>query len=459
MQESRFLRAVKFTIFSGDFLFLNALYLILYFIGHLIIHPVDQSWFLFLGLTNFSWLIVLFFTNPYKMVRIVKTGQMIAEISFAVFLHFLITSTVLYTTQVKPVHWWSLPIVYFTFLCLVLSWRLILLYFLRWNRGKGKNIQRVAVLGYGSLAIQLHRFFQRHPEHGYKVSGFFNYQAQSEKRMGGIDAFYSHVLQNRIDEVYCCVPYVSYQQVREVINWCEDKFVKVKVLNEFRAFSLKGIELERYDNIPILSVTSLPLDDKRNQLLKRVFDVGFSVLFFALIGWWLFAFVALLIKIESNGPIFFKQMRAGQNNSQFICWKFRTMQLNAQADEVQATRNDSRITKVGAFLRKTSLDELPQFMNVLQGTMSIVGPRPHPLLLNQLFSERIGKFMSRHSVKPGITGLAQVKGYRGETRELYDMKGRFRLDVFYIENWSFPLDLKIISQTIAHLFKGSEKAY
>jgi putative colanic acid biosysnthesis UDP-glucose lipid carrier transferase len=341
----------------------------------------------------------------------------------------------------------------------VLSWRLIMIYFLRWYRSRGKNLQRVAVLGYGSLAIQLQRFFQLHPEYGYKISGFFDYQARSEKKLGDINAFYAHVLENRIDEVYCCVPYVSYPQVREVIDWSEDKFIKVKVLNEFRAFSLKGVELERYDNIPILSVTSLPLDDKRNQLLKRIFDVAFSVLFFTLIGWWLFAIVALLIKIDSKGPIFFKQMRAGKNNSKFMCWKFRTMELNHQADTFQATRHDPRITRIGALLRRSSLDELPQFINVLQGTMSIVGPRPHPLLLNEVFSQRIGKFMSRHSVNPGITGLAQVKGYRGETRELHDMKGRFRLDVFYIENWSLPLDLKIIIQTIAHLFKGSEKAY
>ncbi len=459
MQENRFSRTVKFIVFSGDIIFLNALYLVLYFIGHLIIHPVDQSWFLFLALTNFSWLIVLFFTNPYKILRIVRTAQMTAEISFAVLLHFLITSTLLYMLQVQQVHWWSLSSVYSVFLGLVLSWRLIMVNLFRWYRSMGKNIQRVAVLGYGPLAIQLQRFFQLHPEYGYKISGFFNYQAQSEKKMGGIDAFYSHVLQNGIDEVYCCVPHVSYQQVREVIDWSEDKFIKVKVLNEFRAFSLKGVELERYDNIPILSVTSLPLDDKRNQLIKRIFDVTFSVLFFTFIGWWFFAIVGLLIKIDSKGPIFFRQTRAGKNNSKFMCWKFRTMELNNQADTFQATRHDPRITRIGALLRRTSLDELPQFINVIQGTMSIVGPRPHPLLLNEVFSKRIGKFMSRHSVNPGITGLAQVKGYRGETRELHDMKGRYRLDVFYIENWSLPLDIKIIIQTIAHLFKGSEKAY
>jgi len=459
MQESGFSRTVKLIIFAGDVVFLNALYLILYFIGHLIIHPVDQSWFLFLVLTNVTWLVVLFYSNPYKIFRIVKLRQVASEITFAVFQHFLITSTILYLMQVKQVHWWSLAIVYAVFLVLVLHWRLLLVSLLRWYRSKGKNVQRVAILGYGSLAIQLQRFFQRNPQYGFEVSGFFDYEAKSGKKIGGIEDFFNHVIKNKIDEVYCCVPYVSYQQVREVIDWSEDKFIKVKVLNEFRAFSLKGVKLERYDNIPILSVTSLPLDDKRNKLLKRVFDILFAATFLMLIGWWLFAIISLMIKIDSSGPVFFKQIRAGRNNLKFHCLKFRTMQVNPLADTIQATRNDSRITRVGSLLRRTSLDELPQFINVLIGDMSIIGPRPHPLVLNEVFSERIRKFMSRHSVKPGITGLAQVKGYRGETQKLHDMKGRFRLDVFYIENWSLAFDVKIIVQTIFHLFKGSEKAY
>ena len=459
MQESRFSSAVKLVIFAGDVIFLNVLYLILYFVGHLIIHPVDQSWFLFLGLTNLTWLIVLFYSNPYKIFRIVKIGEVATDIAFAVFQHFLITSTILYLMHVMQVHWWSLAIVYSVFLTVVLAWRLLLINLLRWYRSQGKNIQLVAVLGYGPLAIQLQRFFQQNPQYGYQISGFFDMQVRSGKKIGGIEDFYNHVTKYKIGEVYCCVPYVSYQHVREVIDWSEDKFIKVKVLNEFRAFSLKGVELERYDNIPILSVTSLPLDDKRNQLLKRIFDVVFASTFLVLIGWWLFAIVALLIKVDSKGPIFFKQLRSGRNNFKFHCLKFRTMHVNLLADSLQATRNDPRITRVGALLRKTSLDELPQFINVLVGTMSIIGPRPHPLVLNELFSERIGKFMSRHSVKPGITGLAQVKGYRGETQKLHDMKGRFRLDVFYIENWTFALDLKIVFQTIGHLFKGSEKAY
>ncbi|MFN5170110.1 MAG: undecaprenyl-phosphate glucose phosphotransferase [Cyclobacteriaceae bacterium] len=459
MNSGRFARFVKFVLFLGDVLFLNILFLALYFRGHLIIHPIDRSWFVFLGLINLSWLIVLFGTNPYKVFRVTKAGNLARDIAFAIFQQFLITSTVLYLMAFPQVHWWSVAAVYSIFLLVELAWRLIFLYYLRWNRLRGKNIQRVAVLGYGPLAIQLQRFFSRHPEFGYRISGFFDDNHRSEKISGDLEGFFEHVSQEGIEEVYCCAPYLPYDQVREVIDWCEDKFIKVKVLNEYRALSLKSVELERYDNIPILSVTALPLDDKRNQLLKRLFDLTFASLFMVMVGWWLFLLLALIIRLDSRGPVFFRQLRAGRNNTAFKCWKFRTMRVNDEADSLQATRNDPRVTRVGGFLRKTSLDELPQFLNVLQGNMSVVGPRPHPLLLNENFARRIGKFMARHSVKPGITGLAQVKGYRGETRELHDMRGRFRLDVFYIENWSFPLDVKIILQTIGQMFKGSGKAY
>lgn len=459
MREGRFTRFIKFVIFCGDVVFLNSLFLILYFLGHLVVHPIDRSWFVFLGLTNLSWLLVLFYTNPYKLLRITKVGHVAADISFAVFQQFLITAALLYLMQFPQVHWWSIAAVYLIFLTIVLGWRVTFLFLLRHYRIRGKNIQSVVVMGYGPLAIQLQRFFSRHPEYGYRIVGFFDDQRQAGKVRGGIQDFYEFVVNKAIDEVYCCAPYMSHQQVRDVINWCEDKFIKVKVLNEYRALSLKNVELERYDNIPILSVTALPLDDKRNQLLKRLFDLMFALLFMITVGWWLFLLLGLIIKLDSRGPVFFRQQRAGRNNTTFTCWKFRTMRVNDEADSLQATRNDPRITRIGSFLRKTSLDELPQFLNVLQGTMSVVGPRPHPLQLNQTFARRIGKFMARHSVKPGITGLAQVKGYRGETRELHDMRGRFRLDVFYIENWSFPLDVKIILQTIGQIFKGSEKAY
>ncbi|MEL7146237.1 MAG: sugar transferase, partial [Bacteroidota bacterium] len=174
---------------------------------------------------------------------------------------------------------------------------------------------------------------------------------------------------------------------------------------------------------------------------------------------WIIPIIGFLIKLESKGPVFFKQHRNGKGNEKFLCWKFRTMRVNAEADTKQATKDDPRITKIGSILRKTSIDELPQFINVLLGDMSVVGPRPHPVKLNEQFSPKIDRFIQRHAVKPGITGLAQAKGYRGETTQFSAMYGRVKLDRFYVKNWSLILDLKIIILTIFSIIKGQETAY
>ncbi|MFC4874878.1 sugar transferase [Negadavirga shengliensis] len=194
-------------------------------------------------------------------------------------------------------------------------------------------------------------------------------------------------------------------------------------------------------------------------MLKRFLDVSISLALFILVFFWLFPLIGLLIKIGSKGPVFFKQLRHGKNNVPFYCYKFRTMRLNKEADTKQATKNDPRVTRFGAFLRKSSLDELPQFFNVLKGEMSIVGPRPHAIPMNNKFSQEIDNFMYRHTVKPGITGLAQAKGYRGETRDFFDIYSRCKLDIFYVNNWSPLLDIKIILWTAVSLIMGNDKAY
>ena len=174
---------------------------------------------------------------------------------------------------------------------------------------------------------------------------------------------------------------------------------------------------------------------------------------------WLTPILAILIKLESKGPVFFKQSRNGFNYQEFDCYKFRSMTPNKNAHLTQAKKGDQRITKMGAFIRKTSIDELPQFFNVLFGDMSVVGPRPHMVSHTNLYAQRIDKFMVRHFVKPGITGLAQVSGFRGEVETDDDIISRVKYDIFYIENWSLLLDLKIISQTLMNALKGEEKAY
>ncbi|AGA80017.1 sugar transferase [Echinicola vietnamensis] len=199
--------------------------------------------------------------------------------------------------------------------------------------------------------------------------------------------------------------------------------------------------------------------NKANLVVKRASDILIALMFMVIIGFWLFPIIALLIKLDSKGPVFFKQKRHGKHNELFFCYKFRSMVVNQEADTKQATKNDARVTRVGRFIRKTSIDELPQLINVFKGDMSIVGPRPHPVSLNEQFSSQIDGFMTRHHSKPGLTGLAQAKGYRGETAEFYQMYARYRMDIFYLKKWNPVLDYKIIWMTFLSLMLHRENAY
>jgi putative colanic acid biosynthesis UDP-glucose lipid carrier transferase len=221
----------------------------------------------------------------------------------------------------------------------------------------------------------------------------------------------------------------------------------------------QDLKRDFYGLVPVLEFRTIPLDDSINLVIKRIFDILFSIMVILFVMSWLTPILAFLIKIESKGPIFFKQLRNGYNYKSFNCIKFRSMIINDKADLIQVSKEDERITRIGRFMRKTSIDELPQFLNVLVGDMSVVGPRPHMLSHTDLYANKVDKFMVRHFVKPGITGLAQISGFRGEVESDKDIIGRVKFDIFYIENWSLFLDIKIIIKTIIRAIQGDEKAY
>ncbi len=353
-----------------------------------------------------------------------------------------------------------LLLTYAFFSLFMLVWRITLLYAVRIYRKSGLNHRNVIVYGYGAIANELVAFFRVHPEYGYQFKGYFDDDKPNEHGViGSFKDINDYVINNNIDEIYCCLPYVAYQNIRELIDFGDESLVKIKLLTDFRGFSSKGIALERYSHIPILSVTSTPLDNWMNRFIKRSFDIFFSLFVIVFIFTWLFPLVALLIKLESRGPVFLKQKRTGQDNKDFYCYKFRSMNESEDANYKQATRNDARITRFGNFLRKSSIDELPQFLNVLAGEMSVIGPRPHMIKHTEEYAKKVEKFMARHFVKPGITGLAQAKGYRGETRHLHQMRNRVKLDRFYVENWSIFLDFKILGLTTISILKGNENAF
>jgi|AntRauTorckE5430_2_1112549.scaffolds.fasta_scaffold06550_2 Undecaprenyl-phosphate glucose phosphotransferase len=252
---------------------------------------------------------------------------------------------------------------------------------------------------------------------------------------------------------------LSNEEVREIMQICQTKFIDFEIIPRETDLFPRGVKVEFFDDLPVLLLKGEPLLRLRNKILKRFFDLIFSSLVIILIFPWLLPIIAILIKLESKGSVFFIQDRSGYKGSAFPCFKFRTMTVNNDSDNKQATKNDTRITKIGGFLRRTSLDEFPQFINAFLGQMSVVGPRPHMLKHTEDYSKLIDIFMIRHQVKPGITGWAQVSGYRGPTEQLEQMENRVKYDVWYVENWSFWLDIKCIFYTVFNVVKGEDNAF
>jgi Undecaprenyl-phosphate glucose phosphotransferase len=271
-----------------------------------------------------------------------------------------------------------------------------------------------------------------------------------------INQFIEH---NQIDEIYCALPFSEYEKIQQLIRLADSNLVRLKLVPDFKGLIKRRVEIDFYDNTPVMTLRHEPLENYSVRLAKRIFDIVFSSIVLIIGSVTILPVVALLIKLSSKGPVFFTQKRTGLNKKTFPCFKFRTMVVNEQSDEKQAQSNDSRITAIGNILRKTSIDELPQFLNVLLGHMSVVGPRPHMLKHTDEYSVIIDDFMVRHFAKPGITGWAQVNGLRGNTSENELMRKRVEYDVWYIENYTFITDIKIILLTVISMIKGDKNAY
>lgn len=317
------------------------------------------------------------------------------------------------------------------------------------------NIRRVIVIGRNKNAKQLIHVFKTKLEFGY----LFKTQFNASDPQFSIEKCIQYVIEHQIDQIYFSISELSNKQINQLVDFADNNLRELKLIPDHKDIFSQKLKYEYYEYTPILSMRAIPLKEPINKVLKRTFDILFALFIIIFVLSWLTPILAILIKLESNGPVFFKQYRNGFNYDEFICYKFRSMTPNKNAHLHQATRDDQRVTKVGKWLRKTSIDELPQFFNVLIGTMSVVGPRPHMVSHTTMYAKRIDKFMVRHFVKPGITGLAQISGYRGEVETDKDIIGRVKYDIFYIENWSLLLDLKIIAQTFLNAVKGEEKAY
>lgn len=342
-------------------------------------------------------------------------------------------------------------------------WRVIVRMLMKLYRRKGHSFRKVIIIGAGKNGMELYKVMKDDLSYGFKVLGFFDDNVALKgvlpNYLGNTDEVEQYVESHDVDEIYSALPGKDDGKSARFLTFSEKHMIRYYIVPEFYRDVKKSMVMEVMESIPLLTVRCEPLQSFFNRLLKRVFDIAFSLVILMTIFPIMYVIVGILIKRSSPGPILFKQKRTGLHGKDFECYKFRTMKVNAQADTMQAVKDDPRTTRVGEFLRRTNLDEFPQFVNVLKGDMSIVGPRPHMLKHTTEYSALIDKYMVRHLVKPGVTGWAQVTGYRGETKTLEQMEGRVKRDVWYIENWSFFLDLKIIVVTVVNMFKGDKNAY
>lgn len=347
---------------------------------------------------------------------------------------------------------------------LTVASKILFLYVRKSQRRFWIDYKKIVILGSGATCEELHSFFKENENLGYIVQGYFSdvpcaNLSEEFKYLGQVEHSVEYAAENGISEIFSALPSEKIALVKSLMKKADHNMIRFRFVPDLSAFLDKHVMVEYYGALPILSPRREPLQVKVNEMAKQLFDYIFASFTVIFVMSWLMPIVAIAIKLDSKGPIFFRQLRSGKDNKPFFCLKFRSMNVNSDADSKQASKDDQRITRVGAFLRKTSLDEFPQFFNVLLGDMSIVGPRPHMLKHTEDYSHVINDFMVRQFVTPGITGWAQVNGLRGETKENETMNKRVKADIWYMENWSLLLDLKIVFLTMIQTLKRNENAF
>lgn len=456
---------IRFFVGLGDFILVNALFLaVMYLYKPETISYIGLKYHMVL--VNMAYAISLFSTGIILDRRIVNSENIVALVfkTAAIFGGILIASTTILSNAMFSPIYWAIYIVG-VFLAIA-SWRVFSRLMLKSYRSHGGNHRQLIILGAGSVAQRVYSSTVKNLEYGYRFIGFFDDRAKEDYKVdpalvkGTLADVERFAEEYGADEIICALPAGDDRKALPILKYAENNLIRFYIVPDFMRFIRKSVSLTTLaDSIPIISLREEPLKNGFNKFIKRTFDIIVSLLFSICIFPILFIVLGSIIKLTSKGPIFFKQKRTGENGKDFTCLKFRTMTVNEDADKKQATKGDARITKIGAFMRRTNLDEMPQFLNALIGDMSIVGPRPHMLKHTEEYSHLIDKYMVRHFAKPGITGWAQVTGFRGETKDLSEMEGRIKQDVWYIENWTFWLDLKIIIKTVTNMIRGEEKAY
>jgi len=460
-QRGRYGRFIASLLTLSDFLVVSLIYIVIVWLNP----ELHYNHVRLIGLlVNIAYLPAAWLLRQVRAVRTIQMDTIIFYAFSAVGIHALFFFSMLFFLNIEGISWRAFAELYGGCMVILPLWWAVTRIVLKHYRRRGRNFLRVAIVGTGNTARRLFEEMHSDTGFGYRFMGFIDTEQPGpdfpypKLYAGNLSTLDDFVKENAIDQIFYTLSGEDEYSILHTLRVTDDNMAQFYFVPQMSRFLTRAFEMHSIGAVPVMTVRNNPLTSAVNRAVKRLFDITVSSIMLLISPLWLLP-VAIAIKITSPGPVFFRQRRTGYRGKEFTCWKFRTMRVNNTSDTAQASKDDPRKTRLGNFLRRTSIDELPQFFNVFIGDMSVVGPRPHMLIHTVQYSKLINKYMVRHLIKPGITGWAQVNGYRGQTEKLWQMERRVEYDVWYIENWSFLLDLKIVIRTIFNAFHGEENAF
>ena len=449
-----------------DFIFLNICFLLAAFIAQPIELFFTKNFHIFLlPVINILWFLSASLTKLHSETYTRSIASLIFKVIKNVFVQIVFTIIFLFFIK-EDLFTRNFIVLFALFLSITIFLKELIVNRLVTAQLKHQgNKRKLAIVGSGELGQKFKSLIDKNIT-GYNFEGFIDEEQTDTdiKYLGSLNNFEKIITENGIKDVVFAMPLLKSDLLKNLLRIADKHAVQVSIIPDYMQFVSNKFQIDLFENFPIITVRPNPLDELQWRFVKRTIDLTVSIFTFLTLLWWLIPLIALLIKITSRGNVFFIQDRVGKNNNYFRCYKFRTMTIEASSNASSTqpvTNTDSRITKIGALLRKSNLDEIPQFINVLNGTMSLVGPRPHAIPFEENYTEMVEELKLRHRVKPGITGWAQIHGLRGDVFDFEENKKRTQkridYDIWYIENWSLKIDLQIIIETFLQIILGKNK--
>jgi putative colanic acid biosynthesis UDP-glucose lipid carrier transferase len=463
--DKKLLLLMQSVLVGLDLLSLNAIFCsACYYFQHQFVKGLYFYYALFMLYLNIAWLCTALFVEQYNE-KSISSFESFSKRSVRAYVYFLLLGLLylFFSHQVYISRLFTMVVLLSFALALAFN-RFLYIFIFSHYKKNGNHLDKIVIVGYNAVSKKLAAYLENDFSNKSIVGFCESPENVNELSNYPILCDVDHVLavceEYGVSEIYSTIAPQQNPEVYRLLNSADFNCIRFKVIPDFNYYISRFGQIDYLNDLPVISLRHEPLEDVGNKIKKRIFDIAFSSFVTLFILSWLFPLIAILIKISSKGPVLFIQKRSGRNNKTFNVLKFRTLRhVKEEQGFHQVSKNDNRVYKIGKFLRKTSLDELPQFFNVLVGQMSVCGPRPHPLPLNDAYKTVVDNFMVRQYLKPGITGWAQVNGLRGETENTLKMAKRVEADLWYLENWSFWLDVKIIFLTIFNALRGEANAF